>query len=78
MRPGKSAYMYHEERFGIIEEFSLLSPRRKAMLFDHIQGSSDTIFERSVRLIWPDAKDSDVKKLRSFLVLLKHGNNSVH
>lgn len=55
----------------IIEEFAALSPQRKVLLCDHLFSDGFDTFENTVKLLWPEAKEQDIKKLEKFLILLK-------
>lgn len=64
------------EGFGIIEEFYQLSHHRKKMLSAQLLANSDDISHRCVRSIWPHASLGDMKKLKSFIILLKYDGES--
>lgn len=64
-----------ERPFNIIEEFSSLSPKRKMLLCDYLFLESRQTFEATVKLLWPEAGHRDMKKLQSFLNLLKKKNS---
>lgn len=60
-----------EQPFSIIEEFAALSPKRKLLLCDNLFAESRQTFVNTVKLLWPEAAQSDIKKLEKFLFLLK-------
>jgi hypothetical protein len=60
-----------QQPFSIIEEFAMLSAKRKVLLCDHLFTEGRQIFKNTVQLLWPEANDLDVKKLESFLILLR-------
>lgn len=60
-----------EQPFNIIEEYSALNPKRKVLLCDYYFVEGRRSFERTVSLLWPEAKKQDMKKLANFLILLK-------
>ena len=62
---------YDEPTFSIIEEFAHLNPNRKLALCDDLFTRGRNAFQNAVRLLWPDARQTDVKKLESFITLLK-------
>ena len=62
---------YDEPRFSIIEEFAHLNPNRKLALCDDLFIKGRSVFKNTVKLLWPDARPMDVKKLESFITLLK-------
>lgn len=57
--------------FNIIEEFSTLSGARKMLLCDHLFVEGRPVFEKTVRVLWPQAQAADMKKLEKFLHLLR-------
>lgn len=59
--------------FSIIEEFAVLSAKRKVLLCDHLFGKSRRTFRNTVKLLWPEATPPDMKRLENFLVLLRKG-----
>lgn len=61
-----------QEPFHIIEEFSALSPKRKMLLCDHLFIEGKKTFNSTVSLLWPEATNTDIKKLEKFLQLLKN------
>ena len=60
-----------EQPFNIIEEFAALSAKRKVLLCDHLFIEGHSTFEKTVKLLWGEASDKDVKKLEKFLQILK-------
>ncbi len=60
-----------QQPFSIIEEFAALSAKRKVLLCDHLFTEGRETFQNTVKLLWPEAAPLDLKKLESFLVLLK-------
>lgn len=60
-----------EQPFSIIEEFAALSPKRKILLCDHLFIEGRDVFQKTVSLLWPEARLHDMKKLEKFLELLK-------
>jgi hypothetical protein len=60
-----------QQPFSIIEEFAMLSAKRKVLLCDHLFAEGRDTFRNTVKLLWPEANDIDVKKLESFLILLR-------
>jgi len=60
-----------DEPFNIIEEFSALNGKRKILLCDHLFIEGRTTFENTVKLLWGEAQQSDIRKLEKFLQLLK-------
>ncbi|MBX2833798.1 MAG: hypothetical protein KTR28_02385 [Micavibrio sp.] len=69
---------YKKQEFNIIEEFAGLSPRRKSRLCDSLYVENRIAFQKSVRLLWPQANERDIKKIYNFLVLLKHSSRTHH
>jgi len=61
-----------EQPFNIIEEYAALNPKRKVLLCDHYFVEGARSFEKTVSLLWPEAKRQDMKKLANFLILLKN------
>ena len=61
-----------EQPFNIIEEYVALSPKRKVLLCDHFFVEGRETFQKTVRLLWPEAQKQDMKKLGNFLILLKN------
>jgi hypothetical protein len=59
------------EPLNIIEEFAALSAKRKILLCDSLFAEGKNAFENAVRLLWPEASVQDMKKLESFLALLR-------
>lgn len=60
-----------EQPLNIIEEFAALNPKRKMLLCDHLFSESFSTFTNTVKLLWPEARDKDVKKLQKFLEVLR-------
>lgn len=60
-----------EQPFNIIEEFADLNARRKIILCDHLFLEGYNTFEETVKTLWRQATQKDVKKLETFLYLLK-------
>ncbi len=60
-----------EEPFSIIEEFAALNSKRKILLCDHLFMEGRVTFQNTVRLLWPEADEADMKKLEKFLTVLK-------
>jgi hypothetical protein len=60
-----------EKPFSIIEEFAMLSAKRKVLLCDHLFAEGRTTFQNTVKLLWPEASTQDTKKLENFLILLR-------
>lgn len=60
-----------ERPFNIIEEFAALGAKRKVLLCDHLFIEGRQTFQGTVWLLWPEAKASDIRKLESFLTLLR-------
>ena len=60
-----------QQPFSIIEEFATLIAKRKVLLCDHLFIEGFETFQNTVKLLWPEATLLDVKKLESFLVLLR-------
>ena len=63
------------KQLNIIEEYASLSPQRKFALCDHYFMKGSQSFENAVKLLWPRAKQRDVKKLGNFLILLKSAHH---
>jgi hypothetical protein len=61
-----------EQPFSIIEEFATLSPKRKVLLCDHLFSQSRSVFQKTVKLLWPEAQIKDMRKLERFLMILKN------
>ncbi len=59
------------KQLNIIEEFAVLNPRRKLLLCDHLFIKGHESFENTVKALWPQAREMDIKKLEKFLILLK-------
>ncbi len=57
--------------FSIVQAYSGLSPRAKRMLCDQLFTEGPEIFSKAVKHLWSQAGAHDVKKLESFLQLLK-------
>jgi len=55
----------------IIEEYAALSPKRKVLLCDTLFIESKNDFQNMVRLLWPEARIKDMKKLEKFLFLIR-------
>lgn len=51
----------------IVYNFSRLDPKRKAVLFDQLFYAGTGQFHNTVRLIWPEVNDQDIKTLEKFL-----------
>ncbi len=60
----------------IIEEYAALSPKRKMLLCDQLFIEGKNHFKNTVALLWPEATSYDLRKLESFLVLIK--NSRIH
>ncbi len=60
-----------QQPFSIIEEFAMLSAKRKILLCDHLFVEGRKTFHNTVALLWPEATSLDMKKLENFLILLK-------
>jgi len=58
-------------QFNIIEEFASLAPNRKAILCDHLYSEGRSTFQNTVKLLWPEAKATDMKKLEKFIYMLR-------
>lgn len=57
--------------FSIIEEFAVLSAKRKVLLCNHLFGESRRTFRNTVKLLWPEATSLDMRKLEGFLMALR-------
>ena len=64
-----------EQPFNIIEEFAALSPKRKILLCDHLFIEGRDVYQKTVALLWPEARLHDMKKLEKFLELLTRTSN---
>ncbi|NQZ13694.1 MAG: hypothetical protein HRT94_02555 [Alphaproteobacteria bacterium] len=53
--------------FDVIKAFSELDSTRKLALYDYMNGSTRT-FANTVKMMWPQAKDTHCKKLERFMV----------
>ena len=60
-----------EQPFDIIEEFAALQPKRKILLCDHLFMEGMQTFQNTVRILWPEADELDIRKLVQFLKALK-------
>lgn len=60
-----------ERPFNIIEEYAALSPKRKFLLCDHLCFDGEPVFRNTVSLLWPEAEEQDIEKLKKFILLLK-------
>lgn len=72
MRTTLTNLKHARSTFNIIEEFASLSPQRKMSLCDRLFSESREAFQSTARLLWPQAKEIDLKKLENFMVLLKN------
>ncbi|MGB4106979.1 MAG: hypothetical protein WBK55_04200 [Alphaproteobacteria bacterium] len=70
-RDGSDLLQQASKPFSIIEEFAVLSAKRKVLLCDHLFGESRQTFRNTIKLLWPEASILDMKKLESFLILLR-------
>jgi hypothetical protein len=61
-----------EQPLNIIEEYVALNAKRKVLLCDHYFIEGYETFEKTVRLLWPEAQHKDVSKLSKFLIVLKN------
>ena len=59
------------QQFNIIEEFSALAGARKMLVCDHLFVEGRAVFEKTVKVLWPQAQAADIKKLEKFLHLLR-------
>jgi len=57
--------------FSIVQAFSLLTPKVKTSLCDHLFTHGNTAFSLAAKRLWPQSDEHDVKKLEAFLTLLK-------
>lgn len=57
--------------FNILEEFMGLTTRRRLLLCEQLFMEGPDFFTGTVNLLWPQASNKDVRKLESFLVLLR-------
>ena len=57
--------------FDIVVEYQFLSAQRQSVLCDHLFMESHDIFQDTVELLWPHAKERDALKLAKHLYLLK-------
>lgn len=64
-------HQVQENTFNVIEEFSMLSGARKMLLCDHLFIEGRPVFEKTVKVLWPQAQAQDIKKLEKFLQLLR-------
>lgn len=60
-----------EKAFRIIEEFIGLSTRRRLLLCEQLYLEGPDYFRGTVGLLWPQATNKDVKKLETFLLVLR-------
>ena len=63
--------LYEVGGFNVIEEFSVLSPRRKVLLCDNLFIEGRQSFCNSVEILWPQSKAEDARRLEKFLLSLK-------
>jgi hypothetical protein len=68
----------HQPAFNIIEEYAAISPKRKVMLCEHLFIENNAMFQQTVRIMWPEASDKDIKKLSKFLILIKPEEMPIH
>ncbi|HCQ71347.1 MAG TPA: hypothetical protein DIU06_04235 [Rhodospirillaceae bacterium] len=60
-----------KQQFNIIEEFSSLTGARKMLVCDHLFVEGRAVYEKTVKVLWPQAQSADIKKLEKFLHLLR-------
>ncbi|MGB0719739.1 MAG: hypothetical protein ACPGRX_04650 [Bdellovibrionales bacterium] len=60
-----------QQPFNIIEEYAALSPKRKVLLCDNLFIDGKARFHNMVKLLWPEAKNTDMKNLEKFLLLIR-------
>ena len=70
--PGTNDLLLQAQKpFSIIEEFAMLSAKRKVLLCDHLFAEGRSTFHNTIKLLWPEASSLDMKKLENFLILLR-------
>lgn len=55
----------------IIEEYYILGPRHKSLLFQALFVDGPDTFDKTARVFWPEVEAQDLKKLKNFLILVK-------
>ncbi len=67
-----------EKPFSVIEEFDALSPKRKMLLCDQLFSEDQNVFRNTTRMLWPEATQSDMKKLGHFIRILRFIAQTAH